>query len=257
MRASSPGASRSSLREAARARRRLLLEDVVAGWPCGGVSLPVPVILKRLAAPRWVFILGMACLLVVVAGGAGAASLGARRVRSAPRPRRRCRLPVAGRRLGSAGRRVLGVGRGGGRRLGAGRRRRRPRRRRCGRLGCAASLARPGPCLSGAEHHGHVAAVELGDDLDLARRARRASATWSRIRRPSSGWCISRPRNMIVTLTLWPSPRNFSTLRVLVSKSPLADLGAVLHLLDGDVARSCAGTPWPAAPPRTCTCRSP
>ncbi len=30
---------------------------------------------------------------------------------------------------------------------------------------------------------------------------------------------------MIVTLTLWPSPRNFSTLRVLVSKSPGPILG--------------------------------
>ena len=42
---------------------------------------------------------------------------------------------------------------------------------------------------------------------------------------PSSGCCISRPRNMIVTLTLCPSPRNCSTLRVLVSKSPAPILG--------------------------------
>ena len=47
-----------------------------------------------------------------------------------------------------------------------------------------------------------------------------ASATLSRMRRPSWGCCISRPRNMIVTLTLLPSPRNASTLRVLVAKSP-------------------------------------
>src|SRR5581483_7428697 len=33
------------------------------------------------------------------------------------------------------------------------------------------------------------------------------AATWSRIFLPSSGWLISRPRNMIVILTLWPSLR--------------------------------------------------
>ncbi len=45
------------------------------------------------------------------------------------------------------------------------------------------------------------------------------------MRRPSSGWCISRPRNVSVTLTLWPSCRKRSTLRVFVSKSPLEIFG--------------------------------
>ena len=40
---------------------------------------------------------------------------------------------------------------------------------------------------------------------------------------------------MIVILTLCPSPRNLATCRVLVSKSPGADLRPVLHLLDPDV----------------------
>ncbi len=52
-----------------------------------------------------------------------------------------------------------------------------------------------------------------------------ASTTWSRIRWPSSGWFISRPRKVSVTFTLWPSSRNFSTLRVLVSKSPFEIFG--------------------------------
>ena len=42
---------------------------------------------------------------------------------------------------------------------------------------------------------------------------------------PSSGWATSRPRNMIVIFTLWPSPRNFPTERVLVAKSPPPILG--------------------------------
>ncbi len=46
------------------------------------------------------------------------------------------------------------------------------------------------------------------------------SAMRSRIRFPCSGWYTSRPRNMIVILTLCPSPRNLATWRVLVSKSP-------------------------------------
>ena len=48
---------------------------------------------------------------------------------------------------------------------------------------------------------------------------------WSRILAPSSGWNTSRPLNMIVTLTLWPSERNSATFRVLVSKSPTPILG--------------------------------
>src|SRR3954452_1072897 len=43
-----------------------------------------------------------------------------------------------------------------------------------------------------------------------------SSAMRSRIRKPSSGCAISRPRNMIVNFTLLPSPRNRSTWRILV-----------------------------------------
>ena len=64
----------------------------------------------------------------------------------------------------------------------------------------------------------------LGAASTLATAAT-VSATWSRIRLPSSGWLISRPRNMIVILTLWPSPRKRATCRVLVSKSPTPILG--------------------------------
>ena len=52
-----------------------------------------------------------------------------------------------------------------------------------------------------------------------------ASSTSSRIFLPSSGWYTSRPRKVSVTFTLWPSARNRSTLRVLVSKSPFEILG--------------------------------
>src|SRR5262249_53049381 len=43
------------------------------------------------------------------------------------------------------------------------------------------------------------------------------SATRSRIRRPSSGWNTSRPRNMIVSLTFEPSARKRSTCFIFVS----------------------------------------
>ena len=79
--------------------------------------------------------------------------------------------------------------------------------------------------LVGRQHHRHVAAVELRRGFDLRQAAPRCSATWSRIFMPSSGWDTSRPRNMIVTFTLWPSARNSATLRVLVSKSPCPILG--------------------------------
>ena len=75
----------------------------------------------------------------------------------------------------------------------------------------------------------------LGDDLDLGRRAPPARRPGRGSACPSSGWAISRPRNMIVTLTLWPSPRNCSTLRVLVSKSPAPILGRYFISLIDDV----------------------
>ena len=43
-----------------------------------------------------------------------------------------------------------------------------------------------------------------------------SSATRFRIFIPSSGWAISRPRNMIVSLTLLPSPRKRTTCFIFV-----------------------------------------
>ena len=63
------------------------------------------------------------------------------------------------------------------------------------------------------------------------------SAIRSRIRLPRSGWTTSRPLNMTVTLTLWPSFRNLSTLSSLGVEVSGPDLRPVLHLLDPDVAR--------------------
>ena len=77
-----------------------------------------------------------------------------------------------------------------------------------------------------------------------------SSASRSRIRLPSSGWPNSRPLNMIVTFTLWPSFRNFMTLRVLVSKSP----GPIFGRYFISLSRCCssyASTPSPFAPRRT------
>ena len=60
---------------------------------------------------------------------------------------------------------------------------------------------------------------DLADRAPRARRPRRGSS-----RRARGGTPLG-PRNMIVTLTLWPSFRNSATLRVLVSKSPRPILG--------------------------------
>ena len=62
-----------------------------------------------------------------------------------------------------------------------------------------------------------------------------SSATRLRIFRPSSGWAISRPRNMIVSLTLLPSPRKRIDVLHLGDVVVLVDLGPELHLLDDDV----------------------
>ena len=220
--------------------------------------LPVPVILKRLAAPRWVFILGMWFFV----------GLGVVPRRSSLRRRcvRRSAVSLVG---GSWSRR----------RLGRSRRLRWPRRLsamvsasvglgRVGRLGglgsvvaasasrCSRPRGRLG-LLVGSEHHDHVATVELGDDLDPAGVAPRLGDVVEDAACPSSGCCISRPRNMIVTLTLWPSLEELLDLAGLGVEVARADLRAVLHLLDGRRSCSCAGTPWPSARPRTCTCRSP
>ena len=116
------------------------------------------------------------------------------------------------------------------------------------RLRCGSAAASPSRSavvgrglrpLVGRQDHDHVAAVELGRRLDLA-------DCGDRLRRPGRGSaCRARvadlpARNMIVILTLCPSSGTAPTLRVLVSKSPCADLEPVLHLLDGDVGRLAA-----------------
>src|SRR5580765_7838467 len=60
--------------------------------------------------------------------------------------------------------------------------------------------------LSGASTIVMLRPSSLGTTSTLATWATR-SATLSRMRRPSSGCWVSRPLNMIVTFTLWPSPR--------------------------------------------------
>src|SRR5664280_1191709 len=83
-----------------------------------------------------------------------------------------------------------------------------------------AGLAR----FSGASTMTMLRPSSRGTDSDLPRPSI-WSAIRSRIFFPSSGWKTSRPRNMIVILTLWPSSRNLATWRVLVSKSPGPILG--------------------------------
>ena len=56
--------------------------------------------------------------------------------------------------------------------------------------------------LRRAEHHRHVAAVEVRALLDRRPAPASSSARRSRIILPRSGWVTSRPRNMIVILTL-------------------------------------------------------
>src|SRR5262249_48534378 len=54
-----------------------------------------------------------------------------------------------------------------------------------------------------------------------------SAVTRSNTARPSSGWAISRPRKMTLTLTLSPSARNSSILRTLTSRSALSVRGFI------------------------------
>src|SRR5436305_2203521 len=77
----------------------------------------------------------------------------------------------------------------------------------------ASALALAAACwarLSGARTMIMLRPSTLGAASTLA-RSLTLSATRSRIFSPSSWWLISRPRNMIVIFTLWPSPRNLDT----------------------------------------------
>src|SRR5687767_8719991 len=126
----SPGATSVS-----RLRRRVRVEGFFSSmWFMKAWrrrSLPVPVTLKRLAAPRWVFIFGIGLLL----GGGGGGGL------------RRCR----GRRGGGGA--VGAVGAGGGA-VG-------PAGGLGGLLGLAPGPVRLDPLVRGEDHR-HVAAVEPG-----------------------------------------------------------------------------------------------
>ena len=179
---------------------------------------PVPVTLMRLRAPVSVFIFGMASTLSFTrlvgrgcvpgllcwcsgrcccrrAASSGAACAGAAVGRCCWC---RCLLPP--------------VRRTGARRLA---RVRDPFPLWPGSLDAADCLAR----LSGASTMTMFRPSRRGTDSDLP-----IPSIWSAIRSriflPSSGWNTSRPRNMMVILTLWPSSRNLATCRVLVSKSP-------------------------------------
>ncbi len=81
--------------------------------------------------------------------------------------------------------------------------------------GLAAACAR----LSGARTMTMLRPSSRGIDSTLP-TAFTVSAMRLRMSCPNCGRSTSRPRNMIVILTLWPSARKPETLRVLVSKSP-------------------------------------
>ena len=241
MRASSPGARSVSVRRRRFRAGGLLLEDVVQ-VDLAAAQLAGAGVLNRLAAPRWVFILGMACP-VWSGGGPAGVRPPSRRSAGPAGPagppsaagRRRSHVGVG---LGarSAVPRWL-IGAGGGARVGTA-------SAASVTPGLAARRPGPGACAARAAawafRSGPSTMVMLRPScrgkISTRPTCSTASTTSSRMRRPSSGWCISRPRNVIVTLTLWPSsqePLDLAGLRVEVA---LRDLGPVLHLLDGDVA---------------------
>src|SRR3954468_5477425 len=67
-----------------------------------------------------------------------------------------------------------------------------------------------------SDHHDHVSALLLGIDSTMA-SSPRSPTRRSKIFRPRSVWAISRPRNMIVILTLFPAERNRVTCPFLVA----------------------------------------
>ena len=166
--------------------------------------LPVPVTLKRLAAPRCVFIFGISSGSVVVVG---------RRRRSFHRVAAAvdsaCRL----------------------------------RRRSLGLLRCLAGF------FVGCSTIVMLRPSWRGGDSTIAISATSSAIRW-RIFMPSSGWAISRPRNMIVSLTLLPSPRKRIDVLHLGRVVVLVDLGPELHLLDDDVRGLALRLPCAAVPAR-------
>ena len=121
---------------------------------------------------------------------------------------------------------------------GSARRRARPRRG----LGFALRRARGGlGPLVGGEHHGHVAAVELGDRPRPGRRRRRLSATWSRILLAQLGVVHLPATEHDRDLDLVALAEELLDLAGLGVEVAAADLGPVLHLLDRRRWCSCGG----------------
>ena len=191
-----------------RPRRRVRTLDLCSSrWDRNALrrrSRPVPVTLMRFFAPQSVFIFGMSLSLSFARlVGRGRSPFGVR-----------CRPVAADRRLaaraaccrsGSAGLRaaiVLSVSwrRRRCRRGSRCRSRRSVARRPCVAPGLDRDAGRLGSLL-GRQHHHHVSSVEPGNRLGLPMPSI-CSAIRSRIRLPNSGWKTSRPRNMIVILTL-------------------------------------------------------
>ena len=186
-------------REAALPLGRLLLEDVVEAGLAAD-DLPGPGDLEALGRALVGLHLRHCWLLLSVAPGSGSRVAGRCRRSSASWTGRPGSVPGLGGRLG-----------------------------RCVPVWLSASAFALSwaalALLVGGQHHRHVAAVELGHGLDLAHVGRPCRPPARGSAGPAPGGASPGPRNMIVTLTLWPSPRNFSTLRVLVSKSPSPILG--------------------------------
>ena len=140
-------------------------------------------------------------------------------------PRRR---PAASTSLLAVG--ALGVGV-----RGVLRRRGRPSPRPCGPPAPAGLGHGLGLLLVRTENHDHVPAVLLRVRLDEAEVLRRPSARRCSSRKPSSGRDCSRPRNMIVILTLSPcleEPDDVTLFGVVVVR---VDLRPELHFLDDRV----------------------
>ena len=114
--------------------------------------------------------------------------------------------------------------------LGAGSSARSARRRPPRAAVCARRGGLDGFVVRG-EHHGHVAAVLLGG-VSTKPSSATSSASRCSSRKPSSGRDCSRPRNMIVTLTLSPAFEEAHDVTLLGLVVVRVDLRPELHLLD-------------------------
>src|SRR6266702_190364 len=178
-----------------RPSRRFWREDFLESrwfsfaWP--RISLPFLVTEKRLAAPRWLFILGTGVVSLLLL----CARETFRLVISARSP-----VPCGG---------ELAPPHAPQERLRHG------NRSRAARQGVRAGAE--GAPLLGGENTAIMLRPSCRAGLSTWAMSTMSVASRSSRRRPSSVCAISRPRNMIVTLTLWPCLRNRSTWPFFVS----------------------------------------